>query len=55
MQFSSLHHPCELSSVINRHFESSILPILHLYTDGGPDHRLTYIIFFDQLVFEARL
>ena len=34
---------CELSSVINRHFGSSIPPILHLYTDGRPDHRLTYI------------
>jgi len=48
MQFSSLHHPfntCtyKLSAVINRHFGSSIPPILHLYTDAGPDHRLTYI------------
>lgn len=46
MQFSSLHHPfntCELFFVINRHFGSCIPPILHLYTDGGPDHCLMYI------------
>lgn len=40
---SPLQHMCELSSVINRYFGNSIPPILHLYTDGGPDHHLTYI------------
>lgn len=40
---SPLQHICELSSVINRHFGSSIPPIFHLYMDGGSDHRLTYM------------
>ena len=38
---SSLRHTCELYNVL-----ASIpiaKPIIFLYTDGGPDHRLTYI------------
>ena len=40
---SPLRHICDLSLVINRHFGSSIPPILHLYSDGGPDYCLTYV------------
>lgn len=40
---SPIRHICELTSVLNRHFRSSVPAILHLYTDGGPDHRLTYV------------
>ena len=40
---SPLRHMCELSCVMKKHFGSDIPPILHLYTDGGPDHRLTYV------------
>ena len=46
MQFSSpLPHfdTCELSCVLNKHFGGDVPPILHLYTDRGPDHRLTYV------------
>ena len=40
---SPLRHVVELSSVLQQHYGSSIPPMLHIYTDGGPDHRLTFL------------
>ena len=38
---SPLRHACELANTLhNVNFNA---PILFLYTDGGPDHRLTYV------------
>ena len=39
---SSIRHATELYSVLSS-TSTSTLPVLFLYTDGGPDHRLTYI------------
>ena len=39
---SPLRHSTELSNIlISKHLDTE--PILFLYTDGGPDHRLTYL------------
>ena len=38
---SPLHHVTELSSVLQA--AGDINPMLLIYTDGGPDHRLTYV------------
>lgn len=38
---SPLRHATELYSVLKHEQEGR--PILFLYTDGGPDHRLTYL------------
>lgn len=38
---SPIRHMTELEGVLNS--ANSISPILLLYTDGGPDHRLTYV------------
>ncbi len=40
---SPIRHMVELSSVLQHHYDSAIPPILYLYTDGGTDHRLTYL------------
>ena len=39
---SSIRHATELKKILSSQ-ESSVQPMLLLYTDGGPDHRLTYI------------
>ena len=39
---SPIRHAAELYSVLSS-TSTSTLPVLFLYTDGGPDHRLTYI------------
>ena len=39
---SPLRHACELNQLIAT-AESDRKPILFLYSDGGPDHRLTYV------------
>ena len=39
-QSSQFRHAAELSQLLKR--RSEVPPILLLYTDGGPDHRLTY-------------
>ncbi|GBB95192.1 hypothetical protein RclHR1_24950001 [Rhizophagus clarus] len=39
---SGIRHATEFFKVISSHYQSSIPPILCLYTDGGPDHRVTY-------------
>ena len=41
--FSFLHHfdTCELYQIINN--LPSVKPVLFIYTDSGPDHRLTYL------------
>ena len=36
-----LRHACELYNILQS--ISSSKPILFLYSDGGPDHRLTYV------------
>ena len=38
---SPLRHASELCSLIQ--LDAEVKPILFLYTDGGPDHRLTYV------------
>ncbi len=38
---SPLRHASELCSLIQ--LDAELKPILFLYTDGGPDHRLTYV------------
>ena len=38
---SPIRHATELKQILETHF-TSIQPILVLYMDGGPDHRLTY-------------
>ena len=38
---SAVRHTTELCNVLNR--VSFSKPVHFLYTDGGPDHRLTYI------------
>ena len=38
---SPTHHMTELLSIVE--LETMSKPILFLYSDGGPDHRLTYI------------
>ena len=39
-QSSPIRHATELKSVLQ---STAVRPILLLYTDGGPDHRLTYV------------
>ncbi len=39
---SGIRHATEFFKVIFSHYQSSVPPILCLYTDGGPDHRVTY-------------
>ena len=41
-QSSPLRHACELGSLLKSQ-DVSDKPILCIYTDGGPDHRLTYL------------
>ena len=38
---SPLRHACELYNVLQS--SSSSKSVLFLYSDGGPDHRLTYV------------
>ena len=38
---SPFRHMCELYQIINN--LPSVKPVLFIYTDGGPDHRLTYL------------
>ncbi len=40
--FEPHRHITELSDVVRTHLPAS-KPIVFLYTDGGPDHRLTYL------------
>lgn len=46
---SPIRHSCELYHVLA--FSSLSKPILFLYSDGGPDHRLTYITVRDWWIF----
>lgn len=39
---SPMRHMCELNQVMQSEFTLS-KPVLFIYSDGGPDHRLTYI------------
>ena len=36
-------HMSELYQLISSHDTATLKPIVFIYTDGGPDHRLTYI------------
>ena len=40
---SPLRHAAEFISAIEQEY-SNVPPIIFLFTDGGPDHRITYII-----------
>ncbi len=40
---SPFRHMCELDQIITNSATISSHPILFIYSDGGPDHRLTYI------------
>ena len=40
MQPSPLRHAAELISTIEK---EHVPPIMFLFTDGGPDHRITYL------------
>ena len=40
---SPMRHAAELSSVLNSDSVSFQKPVLFVYSDGGPDHRLTYV------------
>ena len=40
---SPFRHMCELLQIINSNSSAFSRPILFVYSDGGPDHRLTYI------------
>ena len=40
---SPFRHMCELLQIINSDPSAFSKPILFVYSDGGPDHRLTYI------------
>ena len=39
---SPFRHMCELLQIINSDPSAFSKPILFVYSDGGPDHRLTY-------------
>ena len=42
---SPMRHMCELCSIIQSESSLGIMlkPILFIYSNGGPDHRLTYV------------
>ena len=40
---SPFRHMCELHDVFSTNSDFSSKPIVFIYSDGGPDHRLTYI------------
>ena len=37
-----MRHACELECVIKDKFSDTYPPILFMYSNGGPDHRLTF-------------
>lgn len=40
---SPLRHCTELANVLNSQVDFATTPIVLLYSDGGPDHRITYL------------